>query len=103
MRGLSPITQNVLLLRHVEVNARLYRMLTVLKVRDSDHDTRLREFRITSHGIELGDTFDDTSNALAGTARQGLPGRAAPKRAAKSPPSRKRTSPSRPRTRARKK
>jgi circadian clock protein KaiC len=103
LRGLSPITQNVLLLRHVEVNARLFRMLSVLKVRDSDHDTRLREFLITSRGIELGDAFDDTSNALSGTAWQAPGGRAARKRGGKSAPSRKRTSPSRPRTRARKK
>lgn len=69
LRGLSPITQNVLLLRHVEVNARLVRMLSVLKVRDSEHDTRLREFRITSRGITLADTFEDTSDAMTGTAR----------------------------------
>ena len=101
MRVMSPITQNVLLLRHVEANARLFRMLTVLKVRDSEHDNRLREFRITSRGIELADTFEDTSEAMTGTVHQ-APEPAARRNGSKRSSPRKRPPPSRPRPRARK-
>ena len=90
-RGLSAITHNVVLMRHVELDARLYRLLSILKVRDSEHDNRMREFRITSRGIEMADTFEAARELLSGTAHTA---RAAAPRA----PSR-RKAPARPRTR----
>ena len=51
--GLSDVTDNHILLRFVEVGARLYRILSILKVRDSSFDSNLREFSITEHGIDI--------------------------------------------------
>jgi circadian clock protein KaiC len=56
IRGLSPATQNIILLRHIEHRAAMLRVLAILKVRDGDYDARIRELRITDHGIRLLDT-----------------------------------------------
>ncbi|MFO1058374.1 MAG: ATPase domain-containing protein [Dongiaceae bacterium] len=49
--GLSSIAENIVLLRYVELRSLLYRLVSVLKVRDSAADHRLRIFDITGRGI----------------------------------------------------
>lgn len=66
--GLSAMTQNILLLRHVELRARLHRLISIIKLRDSDYDPTIREFRITEHGIVVADTFKSAERILAGAA-----------------------------------
>lgn len=48
------ILENVINLRFVEHNGRVYRTLTIMKTRDSDYDPSIREFRISSDGLSLG-------------------------------------------------
>jgi circadian clock protein KaiC len=69
VRGVSAITHNILLMRHVELEARLYRLLSILKLRDGDYDGAIREFRITDGGIEILDTFEMADRILTGTAK----------------------------------
>jgi circadian clock protein KaiC len=69
IRALSAITHNILVLRHVELNAHLYRLISIMKLRDSDYDARIREFRITSAGIDVANTFESAQDILSGTAR----------------------------------
>jgi circadian clock protein KaiC len=76
IEGLSAITHNVIVMRHVEMEARLYRLLSILKVRDSDYDGAIREFRITGNGIELIDTFEAAEKLMTGTAKKNGRGRA---------------------------
>lgn len=64
---LSSIVDNLLLLRFVELDSQLRRMLSVLKVRDSHHDPALHELRIGSQGIHLHKTFEGSSGVLSGT------------------------------------
>jgi circadian clock protein KaiC len=66
INGLSAATQNIIVLRHVEHRASLLRALAILKVRDSDYDTRMRELRITDGGIQLLDTFAGESGVASG-------------------------------------
>ena len=73
--GISHIVENMVLLRFVEMRARLYRMLSVLKVRDSEYDGALREYHITDRGVELADSFQSAESILSG--------RAQPRKAAK--------------------
>jgi circadian clock protein KaiC len=68
IRGLSSVTENIVVLRHVEVNSHLCRLLSILKLRDSDYDASLREFRVTSDGIVLANTFGSSEALLTGTA-----------------------------------
>lgn len=53
MNGISAVTHNMLLLRHVEENRELRKLISVLKLRDSGFDARLREFRIGPGGIVM--------------------------------------------------
>lgn len=64
--GLSTIAENLILLRYVEIRSQLRRLISVVKMRDSDFDSSLREFRITSTGIELANTFDSAEAILSG-------------------------------------
>jgi len=52
--GISAVTHNMLLLRHIEIDRELQKVLSVLKLRDSGFDNRSREFRITDRGIQFG-------------------------------------------------
>ena len=55
--GMSHLADNVVLLQHVLDEAEIKRGLAVLKTRASQHDARIREFRITLEGILLGEPF----------------------------------------------
>ena len=75
--GISAATHNILLLRHVEQPGRVCRLLSILKVRDSDHDPTIRELRITERGVELGDPVEGAPSAVKGVGRKPRPRRAA--------------------------
>ncbi|CAG8868714.1 Circadian clock protein kinase KaiC [Pseudomonas fluorescens] len=64
---LSSIVDNLLLMRFVEHDARLKRMLSVLKVRDSDFNPELHEFVISQNGVTLRQSFAGVSGVLSGT------------------------------------
>ena len=64
--GVSALAENLIYLRFIEVRSHLYRLLSILKVRDADYDTSLREFRISSGGIRLEETFASAEAILAG-------------------------------------
>ena len=68
VNGVSAIVENLLLLRFIELRAEVFRLLSILKVRDSAYDATLREFRVTSRGIDLEETFDTAKSILAGYA-----------------------------------
>ncbi len=64
--GLSTIAENLVLLRYVEIRSQLRRLISVVKMRDSDFDLSLREFRITAGGFELAQTFESAEAILSG-------------------------------------
>jgi circadian clock protein KaiC len=65
--GVSALAENLLYLRFAELRSSIYRLLSILKVRDSAYDTSLREFHITSHGIRLQTSYASAEALLAGT------------------------------------
>jgi circadian clock protein KaiC len=67
--GVSPMVENTILLRYVELRAHLFRLITVLKVRGSWHEIAMREFRINATGIDVAPTFDSAEAILSGSAR----------------------------------
>jgi circadian clock protein KaiC len=69
---LTPVAENLILLRYVEQDATLRRVLSVMKVRDSGFDPRLREFEITPEGVVLGSSFAGAQAVLSGFAREPL-------------------------------
>lgn len=65
--GISFVADNVILLRYVEMGGRIARAVSVLKMRGSDHDKTVREFRITSNtGLEVLQVFDEYDSVLTG-------------------------------------
>ncbi len=65
--GISFVADNVILLRYVEVESRLARALSVLKMRGSQHDKDVREYEITSSGgLNILDTFAGQEGILTG-------------------------------------
>jgi circadian clock protein KaiC len=48
----SALTENLVLLRYAETETGLRRMISVVKQRESAHDTSLRELVISSQGLD---------------------------------------------------
>jgi circadian clock protein KaiC len=71
---LSVLAENLLLLQQMPFRGQVHRVLTVLKMRYSAHDTSLRQFRIRPpQGLEVLTPLESGSDLLAGlTAWQGV-------------------------------
>lgn len=69
LHGISPIIDNAVLLRFVEVESRLERMLSIMKKRDGSFDSTLRRYTIDQRGIQIGDSFANAEALLTGTPR----------------------------------
>lgn len=63
---ISTITDSIILLRYVEIFGEMRRGLTVLKMRGSMHDKRIREFEIDGQGMHIGDAFRNIAGILSG-------------------------------------
>jgi len=68
-RGDSTISVTLLAESHVELRSQLYRLISIVKVRDRAYDGAIREFQITDRGVVVADTFDSAEQILTGTAR----------------------------------
>jgi circadian clock protein KaiC len=90
---ISVMAENVLLTRQVDHRASLHRVLSVLKMRFSEHDSTLREFTIIApHGIRVLAPFESDRQMLAdimleqrggesrSTPRDAWPGEPSPRR-----------------------
>ncbi len=51
-------SDNLILMRYVEVRSRLHRIVSVIKVRNSDFDATLYEYVTTGQGLQIGDVLD---------------------------------------------
>ena len=90
--GLETLVDNVVFLRYVELRSQLYRMLSILKMRESTYETALRQFTISSQGIDVAETFESAEAILSGQARPPPPKRKlAQKKPRPSTPSRRRS------------
>jgi circadian clock protein KaiC len=66
---LSTATDNILILKYVELGGKMRRLISVLKERGSNHEKGLMEFRMGKKGIEIVGPFLDVENLLTGSAR----------------------------------
>ena len=81
---ISSIAENMILLRFVELRSKLYRLISILKVRNSDFDPSLHEFRITNEGIGIEATAE-SAEAIMSSFAEGGGGMALTKIKARSP------------------
>jgi len=68
---ISPMIDSGILMRSVELDSSLRRMISVMKHRQSWFDPTIREFTIDRGGIHIGDRFD-ASKLLTGSAEPEL-------------------------------
>jgi len=64
----SFLFHNVVLLRYIEQESEIRRALSVLKMRDSDHEKGLRQYVIDNQGMRIGDKLDDLTGVLGWSA-----------------------------------
>lgn len=67
--GAAEVADNIIVLRYVELRSQLYRLVSLLKVRENAYDPAIREFKITNHGIDVAATFESAEAILTGVAR----------------------------------
>ena len=61
---------NIVVLQHAELRSELHRLVSILKVRDSDFDTSIREFTISRGGLQVSDTHGGAEAVLTGIGRR---------------------------------
>lgn len=66
---LANVVETVVLLRYVELRSQLYRLVSIMKMRESRYDTSIRELKITDSGLEVASTFESAEAILTGHAR----------------------------------
>jgi len=64
---ISYLADNIILLRHLELQGELQKAIGVLKQRTSDYERTLRQFQITEQGLVVGEPFTNLRGILTGT------------------------------------
>lgn len=67
---LSFIVDCIVMLRYVEMESTVRKLIAVLKMRGSDHEKSLREFEIASTGLEISSPFKQYESLLTGSPRK---------------------------------
>jgi circadian clock protein KaiC len=67
---IASLVDTWLLVKTMEGNGELNRVLYILKSRGTAHSNQIREFLLTSQGIELADVYVGPQGVLTGSARQ---------------------------------
>jgi circadian clock protein KaiC len=69
---LSTATDNIVILKYLELDGQMKRALIVVKSRGSDHDKMLHELIIDSTGMSVGEPFYGVENLMGGSAKRVL-------------------------------
>jgi circadian clock protein KaiC len=67
--AVGAIVDNIVFMRYVEMRSQLNRLLSILKMRESDNDSNLRLLSISPQGIDVAETFESAESVLTGEAR----------------------------------
>ncbi len=62
----SYLSDNIIFLRHLELNGEMQKAIGILKKRMSDFENRLRQFEITGSGIKVGEPLEGLRGILSG-------------------------------------
>ena len=68
--NLSTMTDNILMLRYVEMQGELQLVLNIIKVRGSAHSKGLRRYNITNNGISIGQSLSGYEGIMTGVTRK---------------------------------
>jgi circadian clock protein KaiC len=67
---LSTATDNIIILKYLELDGVMKRALIAIKSRGSDHDKALHEVIIDSNGMHVGEPFYGVENLMSGSAKR---------------------------------
>jgi len=67
---LAFLVDSYTLLRYVEIESAIRKALLVLKMRGSNHDKGIRQFEITSRGVEVRAPFEGREGIMSGSPRR---------------------------------
>jgi circadian clock protein KaiC len=70
--NISYLTDAIVALRYAEVDGKLHKFMSVVKVRGSSHSCDLRSYRITDQGLEVDELPTEVAGILNGGAAQGF-------------------------------
>ncbi len=68
--GIATLSEVMVLVRYVELRSRLYRLISLFKVREGSFDPTIREFTISDTGVVVGKPFEGVEAVLSGMARE---------------------------------
>lgn len=64
--GTAFLADAIIVLRYIELESQFNRVISVVKVRDSEHSKEIRLFKITDQGIILGKTLSEYAGIMSG-------------------------------------
>jgi len=64
------LVDSYVLLRYVEIESAIRKAILVLKMRGSDHDKGIRQFEVTSRGLEVQSPFEGRDGIMSGSPRR---------------------------------
>ena len=64
--NISFLTDDIVALRYVELDGKLQKVLSIIKMRGSDHSRELREYTIGSNGLEVGEALSGYRGIITG-------------------------------------
>lgn len=62
----STTTDNIMVLKYVEIDSEMRLMVSILKTRGKGHDKKLREYMIDDKGTKIMDSFKDVEGVFSG-------------------------------------
>ncbi|MEM4780447.1 MAG: ATPase domain-containing protein [Halalkalicoccus sp.] len=65
--GVSYLADNILFMRHLEIEGDMRKAIGVLKKRTSDFERTVREFKMDEYGIRIGEPLTELRGILSGT------------------------------------
>lgn len=67
---LSSVTDNILMLRYVEMQGKLESVINILKMRGSSHRKDLRRYEITDQGVVIGESLSNYEGIMTGVSKK---------------------------------
>jgi len=67
---MSFLTDDIILQRYVEMEGQLRKVMTVVKMRGSQHSKDLRAYEVTEHGLVVGEALTDYRGIITGSAER---------------------------------
>lgn len=68
--GTAFLTDGIVLQRYIELDGQIQRMMTVVKLRGSQHSKELRLYEVTNEGLVIGNGLNGYEGLMSGTPRR---------------------------------